>query len=101
MYSVVLLGFILCLWCLDGQVCVILTTSVWWVRVDVLYGQEVSIGMGSADVVEGGLVRFMRPLMVSCVGILIVGIVSFANLARSAVFLASGYVLLLGGRKEL
>jgi len=36
MYSVVLLGFVMCLGCLDGQVCMIQTTGEWWVRVDAL-----------------------------------------------------------------
>jgi hypothetical protein len=46
----------------------------------------VSIKMGSADVVLGGLVRLVRPLMVMCMGFLIVGVVPLANLARSTDF---------------
>ena len=33
MYSVVLLGLVLCLRYLGGQVCMMLATGVWWVRV--------------------------------------------------------------------
>jgi hypothetical protein len=42
--------------------------------------------MGSADVVVGGLARLVRPLMVTCMDFLVVGVVSSVNLARFAVF---------------
>ena len=45
-----------------------------------------SIRMKSADVVVDGLVRLVRPLMVMCMGFLIVDVKCLANLARSAVF---------------
>ena len=35
MYSVVVFCFILCLGCLCGQVCMILTIGLWWVRMGV------------------------------------------------------------------
>ena len=55
-------------------------------------GQGVSIGMGSVDVVMGGLAHLVRSLMVTRMGSLIVVCVRSANLAHSAVFSKQGVV---------
>ena len=46
-----------------------------------------SVGMGSVGVVVGSLARLVRPLMGTCMGYLVVGVVCSNNLARSSVFL--------------
>ena len=63
-----------------------LTIGVWWVRVSVLHGQGLSIGVGSAGVMVDGLLRLVRPLIVTCRGCLVVRVVCSASLVRSAVF---------------
>ena len=86
MYSVVLLGFVLCLGCLGGHVCMMLTIGVWWVRFGVLCGRGLPVAVGSTGVLGDGMLRLVRPLIVSCRGFLVVCEVCSASLVRSAVF---------------
>jgi len=70
---------------LGGQVCMMLTTGVRWIRVDDLWGQGLSIGVGSAGVLVDGLLRLVRPLIVTFRGCLIVHVVCSSSLVRFAV----------------
>jgi len=63
-----------------------LATGVWWVRVDAMQGQVLSIGVGSAAIFVDGLLRLVRSLIVTCMGCLVMSVVCTTNLARSAVF---------------
>ena len=86
MYSVVLLGFVLCLECLGGHVCMMLTIGVWWLRLGVLCGHGLPVAVGSTGVLVDGLLRLVRPLIVRFRGCLVVREVCSASLVRSAVF---------------
>ena len=45
-----------------------------------------SIGMGSAAVLVGDLVRLVRSFIVTCMGCLVVSVMCSASIARSTVF---------------
>jgi hypothetical protein len=63
-----------------------LTIGVWWVRLDVLCGHGLPVAVGSTGVMVDGLLRLLRPLIMTCRGCLVVCVVCSASLVRSAVF---------------
>ena len=72
-YSVVMLGCMPCLGCLEGQssLCII-ATGVWWARLGVLWRRGVICGIESVGLFVCGLARLVRPLVVTCTGCIVV-----------------------------